>query len=88
MTNTTKGKAPAPPKHLGPEGKALWKGILDDWEITDGHDLARLQVRGLEVARSSDIYLTTGVPSFRYTWRVDSNMPITTAGVTLVNGAS
>lgn len=43
MTNA-KPKTPAPPKHLGPEGRALWRGVLADFELVDSHDLARLQV--------------------------------------------
>ncbi len=35
---------PRPPAHLKAAGKKLWRGILRDYEVSDAHDLARLQV--------------------------------------------
>lgn len=46
------------------------------------------QVGGLEVSRSNDVYFTSGEVAFKYSWRIDSAMPISTAGVRLVCGNS
>lgn len=34
-----KQKIPKPPKHLGTEGRRLWRGVLREFEIADTHDL-------------------------------------------------
>ena len=39
MTSTRR-----PPSHLKVQGRALWRGILGDYELVDAHDFARLQV--------------------------------------------
>lgn len=46
------------------------------------------QAGSIEVARSSDVWFTSGEVAFKYSWRVDSAMPIAAAGVKLVCGAS
>jgi phage terminase small subunit len=33
---------PKPPKHLGPKGRKLWRGILKEYVIDETHDLMRL----------------------------------------------
>src|SRR5687767_3040990 len=40
---TARSRPPTAPRHLHDAGKALWRGVLADYEVTDTHDLARLQ---------------------------------------------
>jgi len=40
---TARSRLPTPPKHLQDAGRALWRGVLRDYEVSDHHDLARLQ---------------------------------------------
>lgn len=37
-------KTPPPPSHLREDGRAFWRRVLADYEITDAHDLSRLTV--------------------------------------------
>ncbi len=46
-------KPPKPPSGLSPDGKRLWKAILQDWEITDAAHLEVLHVGLQSLDRAS-----------------------------------
>jgi phage terminase small subunit len=39
----TAPRHPPAPKHLGPVGRHLWRGVLADYDLTDAHHLSILQ---------------------------------------------